>query len=574
MSLPARTPHDAWAELQRPASHELPRATALTDPLGERHLVFDPRAGVSLELLQLAPEFSAAPEFEVALRARVDALRHLQHPSIGIIQGVERDGDSLTLVSRHTAGRRISELLPKAHGPGFALELIRLVTPALVALQESGDDVAHGLLSADRIIVTRDGRLVVVEHVLGSAVATLGLTRERLLEMGLAAPVAKDGESVVLDGRFDLTQLGFLALSLLIGRRLDPSLFPASVPALLDEFTAHAGSSVLATRLRAWIERAMQFGPQTFANAGDAQAALADLPDDPPVHVAPAASTLVPFPRESTAAARPAAKPVAEFSAPAPVRRGIRWGRWAMAGVALLAVAEGVILFVQPYLRPATEVVELSVRPAATAAPAAVLPPSALLAADPAAAAAGGPTAGAAAPLAPNTALAQSSAPSAPAGSGAPIPAATDAAAVAPGPRFGGLTVASRIDLQVLEGGRLLGSTAGPIAINEGPHTVELVNEQFGFRLTQTVNVRGGRMTTINIEAPKGRLSINAVPWADVDIDGAPAGQTPIANVALPIGIHEITFRHPTLGTRTQSVTVKVDGLAKVTQTFQPGGDR
>jgi len=36
------------------------------------------------------------------------------------------------------------------------------VTPALAAIQRTGDGVAHGALSADRVIVTRDGRLVVV----------------------------------------------------------------------------------------------------------------------------------------------------------------------------------------------------------------------------------------------------------------------------------------------------------------------------------------------------------------------------------------------------------------------------
>jgi hypothetical protein len=44
--------------------------------------------------------------------------------------------------------------------------------------------------------------------------------------------------------------------------------------------------------------------------------------------------------------------------------------------------------------------------------------------------------------------------------------------------------------------------------------------------------------------------------------------------VLLPIGTHQITFRHPELGTRTQTVVVKVDGSSKVTQTFKPGGDR
>ena len=108
--------------------------------------------------------------------------------------------------------------------------------------------------------------------------------------------------------------------------------------------------------------------------------------------------------------------------------------------------------------------------------------------------------------------------------------------------------------------------------MNEGTHLLEFVNELTGFRYSQSVTVRAGKMTNLSIAVPKGRVSINAVPWAEVLIDGAAQGQTPLANVSLPIGSHEIVFRHPQLGERKQTVVVKVEGLQKVTQTFQSGG--
>jgi hypothetical protein len=129
------------------------------------------------------------------------------------------------------------------------------------------------------------------------------------------------------------------------------------------------------------------------------------------------------------------------------------------------------------------------------------------------------------------------------------------------------------MELQVLTGGKLVGSTSGPIALNEGPHSLEFVNETLGFRLQQTVSVKNGQMTSIKIAAPNGRISINAVPWAEVTIDGTAAGDTPLANLSLPVGTHEIVFKHPTLGERKQTVVVKVDGLLRVTQTFQQDKD-
>jgi hypothetical protein len=50
-------------------------------------------------------------------------------------------------------------------------------------------------------------------------------------------------------------------------------------------------------------------------------------------------------------------------------------------------------------------------------------------------------------------------------------------------------------------------------------------------------------MTNVKISVPNGHISINAVPWAEVLIDGTAAGETPLANLSLPIGTHEIVFR-------------------------------
>ena len=130
----------------------------------------------------------------------------------------------------------------------------------------------------------------------------------------------------------------------------------------------------------------------------------------------------------------------------------------------------------------------------------------------------------------------------------------------------------SPIELQVFKEGTLLGTTGGPIAVSEGAQSLLFVNETLGFRTMQTVTVKFGQMTAVKIGVPNGRISINAQPWAEVTIDGNAAGETPIANLALPIGTHEIVFKHPQLGEKRQTVIVKADGLLRVTQTFEPGG--
>lgn len=59
---------------------------------------------------------------------------------------------------------------------------------------------------------------------------------------------------------------------------------------------------------------------------------------------------------------------------------------------------------------------------------------------------------------------------------------------------------------------------------------------------------------------PRASLFINAVPWADVWVGGVHVGQTPIGDLTLPIGVHDVEFRHPQLGDRRLRVTLGASG--------------
>jgi hypothetical protein len=130
------------------------------------------------------------------------------------------------------------------------------------------------------------------------------------------------------------------------------------------------------------------------------------------------------------------------------------------------------------------------------------------------------------------------------------------------------LTIASAVELRVFEGGTPIGSNARPLALREGTHTLEFVNESLGFRQTQEVNVRNAQMSTLRVTMPDARISLNATPWAEVTIDGEAVGETPIASLSVPAGVHEIVFRHPELGERRQTVVIKVGAHMRVTQAF------
>lgn len=571
-----------------PESSETPRPRLYTpgvsNHLGDRLLTFDNSTASSLELLKFKAALAHAPGFEDALRKRVDDLMRFRHPSIAPVRGVEwlNQGEGLALVSIHTGGRRLSEILKDAHGATFAMELVRQLAPALVALQHAGSGFAHGALTPDRIVVTREGRLVVVEHVLGAALEQLRYPAGRVREeLGLAAPA--DADPVKFTPRLDVIQLGFVALSLLLGRALEPTDYPDKIATLLDEFTRTdpAGSA----RLRPWLERALQMGAQPFDDAQSALDAFNHLPADSeatssaPVAVAtrPVAkpAPAEPARAEKTEAPRAIGPKHSEhrhteseidesMPANAPKQwhsgRGIKIVKWSAAALALLVVGEGLVI-AGLFSRPSTVVVAAP-PPRAELLP--TQPPAVITIPPPVTTPAPTPEAAAPVTAAPKPADTSASAAAAPKNDG---PSADKS--VPAGPKFGGVKLASTIDLQVFESNNLLGSTAGPIAINEGTHALELVNDLLGFRTTRTINVRAGQMTAITVPVPDGRVSINAVPWADVVIDGTPAGQTPIANLALKIGQHEVVFRHPQLGEQRQTITVKTDGLTRVSAVLQ-----
>jgi hypothetical protein len=84
-----------------------------------------------------------------------------------------------------------------------------------------------------------------------------------------------------------------------------------------------------------------------------------------------------------------------------------------------------------------------------------------------------------------------------------------------------------------------------------------------------TVDVKAGQLTTLRVTPPNGRLSVNATPWASVTLDGQPIGDTPLANLSVPIGQHEIVFRNPDFTEQRQVIAVKTEGLTRVSASFQ-----
>jgi serine/threonine protein kinase len=132
-------------------------------------------------------------------------------------------------------------------------------------------------------------------------------------------------------------------------------------------------------------------------------------------------------------------------------------------------------------------------------------------------------------------------------------------------PVSGWIAVASPVDVQLWEQGRLIGTNLSErVMVSAGRHEIELVNDALGFRATRSVQVAAGKVASLKVDVPKGTLALNAAPWAEVWIDGERIGETPIGNLSLTIGRHDVLFRHPELGEHHHIATVTLKDVTRL----------
>jgi hypothetical protein len=136
----------------------------------------------------------------------------------------------------------------------------------------------------------------------------------------------------------------------------------------------------------------------------------------------------------------------------------------------------------------------------------------------------------------------------------APVAAAP---AAGTGPVSGWLSVKAPFSIEIREEGRVIGTTdADRIMMAAGRHEIQLVNETLGYRVNRVVNVQPGKVASLTADLPNGTVNLNAAPWAEVFIDGQRVGETPIGNLSVPIGPHEVVFRHPQFGEKRHAISV------------------
>ena len=127
-------------------------------------------------------------------------------------------------------------------------------------------------------------------------------------------------------------------------------------------------------------------------------------------------------------------------------------------------------------------------------------------------------------------------------------------------PIFSGwVDVAAPIILEVFEDGKSIGTTEqNRLLLKPGRHELTFANRDLDYTSTHVVEVEPGEAKTVTID-PRGSVNLNATPWAEVWVDGKKVGETPLANLQLPLGTHDVVFKHPQFGERRMTTTIRAN---------------
>ncbi|MGE5176040.1 MAG: protein kinase domain-containing protein [Hyphomicrobiales bacterium] len=203
-----------------------------TGGMGEVYRAHDLRLGRDVAVKVLPAEVASSPDRLARFEREAKTVAGLNHPNIVTLHSIEEEGGVRFLTMELIEGQTLTTLvspdgLPKTR----ILELAIPLTDALVAAHEKG--VVHRDLKPGNVMVTRDGRLKVLDFGLAKMTESDQRPREATVTATAAGPISGKGEvfgtvpymspeqirGEAVDARSDLFALGIILYELATGRR-------------------------------------------------------------------------------------------------------------------------------------------------------------------------------------------------------------------------------------------------------------------------------------------------------------------------------------------------------------------
>jgi hypothetical protein len=190
----------------------------------------------------------------------------------------------LSLQSDYAGGTRLSEVLAAMESAGTpaplgaALFVVLEILHSVCGLHQQSQDLAHGALAPERIVVT--GKTRITDYVLGSAIEQLRFSPERYWkELRVAVPPSAGVTRI--NRRTDVAQIGMIALALFAGRPLRDNEHMGNLGGTLARVT-------LPPPIKEWLLRMVHVDPRcAFVSAPDAAQGLNEAISDTDVQPVP-----------------------------------------------------------------------------------------------------------------------------------------------------------------------------------------------------------------------------------------------------------------------------------------------
>ena len=136
----------------------------------------------------------------------------------------------------------------------------------------------------------------------------------------------------------------------------------------------------------------------------------------------------------------------------------------------------------------------------------------------------------------------------------------------------GWVAVFAPFDVAITEGTRALRlDDRNQVMLPAGPHDLVFANRDLGFEHTRHVEVKPGEISRISIVPPRSTIAVTASEAAQVQIDGAPAGATPLAGQPIDLGTHQVVVRSAGGSERRFTVTITVKPYSLDVDFSKPG---
>lgn len=110
----------------------------------------------------------------------------------------------------------------------------------------------------------------------------------------------------------------------------------------------------------------------------------------------------------------------------------------------------------------------------------------------------------------------------------------------------GWLAVFSPFELTITEGTRAFHlDDRNQIMLPPGPHALHLANRALGYEEVREVELQPGEVVSLQVALPHSTITVNASASAEVWVDGALAGETPLTALSVALGTHEVVVKRP-----------------------------